>query len=50
MLGLNRAVFARTLRKGAKGEDVRRLQEMLAQVGFDPGAADGDFRRSHTPR
>ncbi|MET1044169.1 MAG: caspase family protein [Microbacteriaceae bacterium] len=43
MLGRNRAVFARTLRKGAKGEDVRRLQEMLSQAGFDPGVADGDF-------
>ncbi|WP_353814986.1 caspase family protein [Agromyces sp. SYSU T00266] len=43
MLGMNRAVFARTLRQGHKGEDVRRLQEMLTQAGFDPGPIDGDF-------
>lgn len=43
MLGMNRAVFARTLRLGDKGEDVRRLQELLKQAEFDPGPIDGDF-------
>ncbi|MFB6608738.1 caspase family protein [Agromyces sp. NPDC056379] len=49
MLGMNRAVFARTLRRGSKGEDVRRLQELLTEAGFDPGPADGDFgHRTHS--
>ncbi len=43
MLSMNRAVFARTLRRGDKGEDVRQLQEMLGQAGYDPGPIDGDF-------
>lgn len=43
MLGMHRAVFARTLRRGAKGEDVRQLQVMLRDAGFDPGPVDGDF-------
>lgn len=32
-----------TLREGAKGEDVKALQQRLKSLGFDPGAADGDF-------
>ncbi len=32
-----------TLREGASGSDVVRMQRLLAQAGFDPGSADGDF-------
>ncbi len=32
---------ARVLRLGCRGEDVRTVQESLARLGFDPGAADG---------
>jgi N-acetyl-anhydromuramyl-L-alanine amidase AmpD len=32
-----------TLKKGATGYQVKRLQRLLAQHGFDPGAVDGDF-------
>lgn len=32
-----------TLRKGAKGEAVERLQRALAKAGFSPGGIDGDF-------
>lgn len=32
-----------TLRENAKGFQVKRLQRLLAQRGFDPGAADGVF-------
>jgi N-acetyl-anhydromuramyl-L-alanine amidase AmpD len=32
-----------TLSEGAHGYQVKRLQRLLAQHGFDPGAADGDF-------
>jgi hypothetical protein len=31
------------LAKGSVGEDVRRLQERLAELGFQPGPADGQF-------
>ncbi len=31
------------LKKGAKGDRVIALQEVLKQKGFDPGAVDGDF-------
>ena len=43
MLGVNRSVFTRTLRLGATGEDVRQLQELLRQAGYDPGPSDGMF-------
>ena len=33
----------RTLKKGAQGEDVRALQEMLNQLGYNAGTADGIF-------
>ncbi len=33
----------RLLRAGAEGPDVALVQEKLAQLGFDPGAADGVF-------
>ncbi len=32
-----------TLSRGSQGEAVAKLQQLLAQHGFDPGAADGDF-------
>jgi N-acetyl-anhydromuramyl-L-alanine amidase AmpD len=32
-----------TLKEGATGYQVKRLQRLLAQRGFDPGATDGDF-------
>ena len=32
-----------SLRRGDAGEWVRRLQEVLADEGFDPGPVDGDF-------
>jgi peptidoglycan hydrolase-like protein with peptidoglycan-binding domain len=31
------------LRQGAKGADVKALQQALAKAGFSPGAADGSF-------
>lgn len=34
---------ARTLKQDREGEDVRQLQQTLAQAGFDPGPIDGDF-------
>ncbi|MEM7441966.1 MAG: N-acetylmuramidase domain-containing protein [Pseudomonadota bacterium] len=33
----------RTLRAGAKGPDVRVLQQIIADQGFDPGPVDGHF-------
>jgi len=33
----------RVLRQGARGEDVRALQQRLAQLGFDAGGGDGVF-------
>jgi hypothetical protein len=35
--------MARILQRGHTGADVRRLQELLARAGFDPGAVDGIF-------
>ena len=32
-----------TLKKGATGFQVKRLQRLLKEDGFDPGTADGDF-------
>jgi GH24 family phage-related lysozyme (muramidase) len=32
-----------TLRRGSRGDSVRRLQAALAGKGFDPGPVDGDF-------
>jgi peptidoglycan hydrolase-like protein with peptidoglycan-binding domain len=32
-----------TLRQGMKGDAVKQLQQRLAQLGCDPGGADGDF-------
>ena len=37
------AVITRTLEKGMSGEDVRQVQEMLIQLGYLDGAADGEF-------
>lgn len=33
----------RDLKKGMKGDDVKRLQEELKALGYDPGPIDGDF-------
>jgi peptidoglycan hydrolase-like protein with peptidoglycan-binding domain len=33
----------RDLSLGAKGNDVRQLEEALKRLGFDPGAVDGEF-------
>ena len=38
-----RGTFMRTLKKGAQGEDVRALQEMLNRLGYNAGTADGIF-------
>lgn len=35
--------MTRTLLRGHRGDDVRRLQELLHQAGFDPGPIDGIF-------
>ena len=32
-----------TLRRGSRGEHVRRLQERLRKLGFDPGPVDGVY-------
>lgn len=37
------SVGARLLKKGATGEDVRQLQEILNRLGFDAGEADGEY-------
>lgn len=37
-----------TLKQGARGYQVKRLQRLLAQRGFDPGAADGVFGAATT--
>ena len=39
----NRPRVPRTLRTGCKGDDVKQLQRMLTQAGFNPGAADGSY-------
>jgi hypothetical protein len=36
-------VPASTLKPGDSGAQVRRLQRALAQLGYKPGAADGDY-------
>src|SRR5262245_57610302 len=33
----------KTLQKGDKGADVKKLQNRLKELGFDPGTPDGDF-------
>jgi murein L,D-transpeptidase YcbB/YkuD len=35
-----------TLKRGASGYQVKRLQRLLAQWGFDPGTIDGHFGAS----
>ncbi|MBI3248707.1 MAG: peptidoglycan-binding protein [Deltaproteobacteria bacterium] len=32
-----------TLKEGATGPEVIKLQERLKELGFDPGSADGEF-------
>ncbi len=38
-----RGIFMRTLKKGAQGDDVRAMQEMLNNLGYYCGTADGIF-------
>lgn len=38
-----RGIFTRTLKKGTRGEDVRAMQEMLNNLGYYCGTADGIF-------
>lgn len=38
-----RGGFMRIMKKGMRGEDVRELQQMLNDAGFDCGSADGVF-------
>jgi peptidoglycan hydrolase-like protein with peptidoglycan-binding domain len=38
-----KVVFAGPVAKGAKGDDVARIQDRLKQLGFDPGPVDGMF-------
>ena len=38
-----RGIFMRTLKKGAQGDDVRAMQEMLNQLSYSCGTADGIF-------
>lgn len=37
------ATLTRTLRRGVTGEDVREVQQLLQQAGYDPGTIDGIF-------
>ena len=37
------SAFAAGLSKGSKGEEVRRLQQRLHDLGYDPGTVDGAF-------
>ncbi len=39
------AVKDPTLRRGSRGDDVRRLQQALTDLAFDPGPVDGVFGR-----
>jgi peptidoglycan hydrolase-like protein with peptidoglycan-binding domain len=38
-----RLTWTRNLRMGTRGEDVRAVQQLLMQAGFDPGPIDGIF-------
>jgi peptidoglycan hydrolase-like protein with peptidoglycan-binding domain len=38
-----RVKVMRTLREGSKGNDVRKLQKRLKELGFNPGLIDGEF-------
>lgn len=38
-----KSVLDQTLYEGSYGEEVRRLQERLAELGFQPGPIDGSF-------
>ena len=41
--GREYALGERLLKRGMSGEDVQRLQELLSEMEFSPGAADGVF-------
>ena len=38
-----KTMLKRTLRKGMKGSDVKRLQQRLVDLGYDPGEVNGSF-------
>jgi hypothetical protein len=38
-----KVIFAGPVAKGAKGDEVARIQDRLKQLGFDPGPVDGMF-------
>jgi peptidoglycan hydrolase-like protein with peptidoglycan-binding domain len=40
---VNQMAEKRNLRRGMQGEDVKKLQEDLKAIGYDPGEADGIF-------
>lgn len=42
-LDITNAVLTRTLKKGMRGEDVRRVQQRLKDLHFDPGPIDGVY-------
>ena len=41
--GREYALGERLLKRGMSGDDVKRLQELLSEMEFSPGAADGVF-------
>jgi hypothetical protein len=41
--GVDEAATTTTLERGAKGEEVKALQEQLSSLGYDVGALDGDY-------
>lgn len=41
-----RQTWRRSLKLGSRGEDVRRVQQLLGEAGFDPGKTDGIFGQS----
>ncbi|HEX9259967.1 MAG TPA: L,D-transpeptidase family protein [Acidimicrobiales bacterium] len=44
----SRTKLARTLRNGVKGDDVKRLQQRLIDLKFDPGVVDGIYGTATT--
>ena len=42
-IDITNAVLTRTLKKGMRGQDVRRVQQRLKDLHFDPGPIDGVY-------
>ena len=42
-IDITNAVLTRTLKKGMRGQDVRRVQQRLRDLHFDPGPIDGVY-------